>query len=657
MMNKKEREIFRYIMALYKDYWDRNQYNRTNYDEDLEYYTGYRNKNEYPLAYNEVFNRILPIVQTLLAKFMDQLYQTGNIVSVKPRKKKDLQRYKQVEAVLNFQMESLNDIDMQGGSYLTMMKWFFNNLTFGKGIVKAYWKKEERVGPRRIALPKPSFDRFGNFQGMDTIDHISQEMQTLYDGPYVEVLHNKTFLPHPQYRSIQRMPACFLIYKRSMDYLKKQQDKGVYKNIKDVPWNPTGGAGIHAKDSDEAFIKGLEIEGGLQQEEIDDERKTPDVDIIEAYTKLIFDDSSYEVGSGYKIKGREEEAIIHIANYKTIVSIQKNTYGVRPLFDMGCYMHPEMYWDLGLVRLCKGLQEQVNTLGNLRMQNVMMMINQMLRVDPEADIDPESLVWKPFGIIPAMQGEVEPIVIPDMHSNLFMEQENFYEHTIQDITGQYSYNLGQTPQRQERVGVVHSIQSMGEARAKLMLMSMDYLGIRPLLKYMMILNTFHLPSGFEYRIMDKEGGQDGQSFGQIFGSDIHPDFDFSARYSAMEPALSKGVRAQQLVQMAQMWQQHPWVNQYQMLKTIMELMDIREADLLLKSPQQFMQEMQQQQKAQMMAEQMEQRGKQQLEQLKTQGKLAISQQDFKEDSTLAHQEFGYDMALEAIKQEAVGGQD
>lgn len=649
-MTKKEQDIFRYVMKLYKDNYDRNQYNRTNYDEDLEYYLGYRNENKYPLAYNEVFNRILPIVHTLLAKFMDQLYQTGNIVSVKPRKKKDLHRYKQVEAVLNFQLESLNDIDMQGGSYLTMMKWFFNALTFGKGIVKVYWKKEERIAPKRIALPKPNFDRFGNFQGMDVVDYISQEMQTIYDGPYVEVLHNKTFLPHPQYRSIQQMPAVFLVYKRSMDYLKKQEAKGIYKNIKDVPWESGGGAGPHAKDSDEAFITGLELEGGLQQAELDDERKSPDVDIIEAYTKLIFDDHPYEVGSGYKIKGREEEAIIHIANYKTIVSIQKNSYGIRPLFDIGCYMHPEMYWDLGLTRLTKGLQEQINTLGNLRMQNVMMMINQMLRVDPESDIDPEALVWKPFGIIPAMKDEVEPIVIPDMHSNLFMEQENFYEHTIQDLTGQYSYNMGQTPQRQERVGVVQSIQSMGEARAKLMLMSMDYLGIRPLLKYMMVLNTFHLPSGFEYRIMDREG-QEGQNFGQIFGDDIHPDFDFAARYSAMEPALSKGVRAQQLVQMAQMWQQNPWINQYQMLKTTMELMDVREADLLLKTPQQFTGEMQQQQKAQMMEQQTEQQAKQQLERLKTQGKLTISQQDFGEEQALSEQDFGHDLALESIKNE------
>jgi len=645
-MTAKEKDILRWLMQLYKQQWDRNKYSRDNYDEDIEYYLGHRRSEDYPLAYSEVFNRILPIIYTILSRFMDQLYQSGNIVSVRPRKKRDIERAKKVEGVLNFQLESLNDIDMQGGSYLTMMKWAFNNLTFGKGIVKAYWKKEDRLTPRRIALPKPNFDRFGNFQGMDVIDHVSQEMQTIYDGPYVEVLHNKMFLPDPEYKSIQKMPAAFLIYKRSIDELKKKADQGIYKNINELGWEPSSGAGVYAKDSDEAFMASLGIEGALERTELENKGKfqSPQVDILEAYCKLIFDSAPYEVGSGMQIKGKEEEAIVHIGNYKTILSVQRNSYGIRPLFDIGCYMHPELYWDVGLVRLCKGIQEQINNLGNLRMQNVMMMVNQMLRVDPDADIDPAALVWKPFGIIPAMKDEVEPIVIPDMHSNLFQEQERFYESTIQDLTGMYPYNMGQTPTRQERVGVVYSLQSMGEARAKLMLMSMDYLGIRPLLRYMMVLNTFHLPSGFEYRIGDKEA-QQGPEFGQLFGEDIHPDFDFSARYTSMEPALGKQFKAQQLVQLAQMWGQHPWINQYQMLKTVMELMDIQEADLLLKSPQQFMQEMQQQQKSQMMAEQSK-------VQSEVQGKLVTSDKDFKEQIKLNEQEFGYDMVLESIKQEA-----
>lgn len=654
-MNKRDEALFSHFMERYKYHWDANQYYRTEHDICLEYYRGYRNRVDYPLAYNENFNRILPIIHTILSRFMDQLYQSSNIVSVKPRKSADVQRAKAAEGVLNYQLETLNDIDVQGGSYLTMMKWFFNALTYGKGIVKAYWRKEERISPKRMALPVPNFDRLGNFQGYDTIDHISQVMQTVYDGPYIEVLHNKLFLPHPEYKDIQKMPQVFIVYKRPLDEVKRMADRGIYKNINELGAPGIGGASHHTSDSREGVAHSLSIESAFQTEDSDSDRKSPEVEIIEGYGKAILKEEPYTIGSGYQIKGREEEVIIHIGNHKTILSLQRNQYGIRPLFDLGAYHHPELYWDLGLVTLTKGIQNQVNNLANLRIQNVMMQINAMLKVNVNADIDPEALVWKPFGIIPVDDMEdVQPLVVPDYSSNMFMEQEKFYENTIQDIMGMYSYNLGQTPQRQERVGVVHSIQSMGEARAKLMLMSMDYLGIRPLLKYMMVLNTFHLPSGFEFRIGASDSQQ--QQFGNVFGDDLHSDFDFAARYTSMEPALGKQARAQQLVQMAGMWKDSPWINQYQYTKLMMELLDIRETESLLKTPQQFAQEMQQKQQAMMMAQQKQQQletsAEQAKKQFETTGKLKVSDKDFKEEIVLQEQEHQHDMALAAVEKEA-----
>jgi hypothetical protein len=156
----------------------------------------------------------------------------------------------------------------------------------------------------------------------------------------------------------------------------------------------------------------------------------------------------------------------------------------------------------------------------------------------------------------------------------------------------------------------------------------------------MLLNSFHLPNGYEYRV----SSGDQMNFGQIFAGDLHPDYDYAARYTAMEPALGKQARAQQLVQLAPLLQQNPWIEQRQWLKTILELGDIREAEYLLKSPQQFMQEMQQQQQAAMMAEVARQ-------QYETKGKLTISEKDFQEDLVLNEQTFGHDMALKAIEGE------
>ena len=91
-MNKRDDAVFKHLMERYKFHWDANQYNRTEYDNCLEYYRGVSSSSGFPLVYKESFNRILPIIYTILSRFMDQLFQSSDIVSVEPRKKADIQR-------------------------------------------------------------------------------------------------------------------------------------------------------------------------------------------------------------------------------------------------------------------------------------------------------------------------------------------------------------------------------------------------------------------------------------------------------------------------------------------------------------------------------------------------------------------------------------
>jgi hypothetical protein len=163
----------------------------------------------------------------------------------------------------------------------------------------------------------------------------------------------------------------------------------------------------------------------------------------------------------------------------------------------------------------------------------------------------------------------------------------------------YRYNMGETPARQEHVGTVASLQAMGESRIKLLLMGMDYMGFQPMLKYMMLLNQWHLPDNFEARIT----GKDGDQFVPMFGGDLHPGYDFTARYTSMEPALGKHARVQSLLQFYQIWADTPYLQHYEFMKAIMEMFDFYNTDKYLKTPQQVQQEQQaamaQQQKVQM----------------------------------------------------------
>lgn len=596
-MNERDGQAFKYFLSQWKTQWDLNQYYRTWYDEDLEYYRGYRDDKNYPFMYNLSFNKLLPRIFTVLSRFMSQLYQSSDIVAVKPRKRSDVDRSPRVRGLLDYQLENLNSCDSHWGSWWLNFQWMFNNMTFGNGICKMYWKRDERVGPLRMAVPIPQFDPYGRAIGISMQDITIQAPQVYYDGPYAEITHNKLFNPHPHYKDIQKMPMVGCCYRRTIDYIKQKADEGVFRNIENLGWSgttPTGGSGTGG-DSYEAFAKSLEIEGATQAtfDDLTGKSRTPEVDVLEMYGRYIFpeDDAPYEVGSGYKIKGRESEAVVHIGNYKTLLGLEKWTYETRPFFKMGCYHHPELFWDLGIIRLGKDLQEQYNNMSNLRFQNVQMLINQMLLVRQDADIDPSALIWKPYGIIPVenLANDVAPLATNDaFQSNAFREQEQFFEDCISDMTGMYPYSMGSEPSRQENVGTIYSIQAMGEARTKLLMMAMDHMAFRPFLKYMMVLNTYHFDLKNEARI----NTQNGTEFVPMFPGDLHPDYDFSARYTSMEPALGKQFRAQQLIQYAQMWAQSPYTQHYQFQKAILELMDFHDSDRYLKTPEQVAQEQQ-----------------------------------------------------------------
>ena len=119
-------------------------------------------------------------------------------------------------------------------------------------------------------------------------------------------------------------------------------------------------------------------------------------------------------------------------------------------------------------------------------------------------------------------------------------------------------------------------------------MGMDYMGFQPMLKYMMLLNQWHLPDGFEARVTD----QAGDNFVPLFAGDIHPQYDFTARYTSMEPALGKHARVQNLLQFYQIWSQTPYLQHYEFIKAIMEMFDFYNTDRFLKSPEEVAQEMQ-----------------------------------------------------------------
>ncbi len=629
-MNKLEIEGYEYFLSSYHRLKDLNTPYRAKFDIFDEFYRGYRDGNNYPMAYNYTFNKVIPVIYTILSRIMSSLYREDDIVVAKPKKSKDVRRAELAAGVLNYQLNHLNEVDFQGGSYMVMLQWILSTVVHGKGIVRAFWRKEEETMPQRIDLPVPKVQRDPRggmyVAGYDTKSMLIKKPQIIYDGPYVENIPVRNFLADPSYRNIHKMPVCGQLYTKSLDWAIQMEKKKILKNIRQIGEGKASllkRQGSGAVDSKEFNMKMEQIEGAYSIDEIESDRhKAENIDFIDMYGRYRLEGPTYDMNSKINFKGKEDEVICTIANYDTVCRLEKLEYGVRPFFVLGCHMNMSRYWDIGIVELIKDVLNAYSDISNLRLQNSAMKVNTMVKVLIDSEIDPSSLVWKPFGIIPVETMEdVQTLDTPDYSSQVFREQIEFFEKVIQDVTGIYDYTKGVTPERQEHVGTMYAMQSVGEARIKLLLLTMDYMGFRPLLKYLMLLNVYNLPSGFEFRLGGRQGDE---QFGRVFGQDLHIDYDFEAKYAAMEPALAKEMRIQQLMQYAQVWQQDPMVNNYELKKAIFELMDFSQPDRFLRDPREVAKEQQQRMMAEVSKEMkgLEAKAKMQQETNKSQEKMA-----------------------------------
>jgi len=597
-------EAYDYFTQTYFRLRDLNQPYRDKFDTYDEYYRGYRSEEKYPFAYNYSYNRMISVIYTVIGNFMSHLYRDDDLVAVKPKKSADIHRAEVVSGVLNHQLNNMNSIDFQGGSYMLFLQWFMSALVFGKGIMRAYWRKEEKTMPMRkeIMIPQMGFSPSGEMYvaGEQMKELIFPQTQIAYDAPYLENIPVRQFLADPEYRQIQKMPACGHIYTKSFEWARRMEAAGEFRNIAEIGRgtanykNAKGGGG--SVDVKEFLQHSLDIEEAWTIEEITtDKHKANDIDFVDMYGKYAFGNQRIDVDSHITYKAQEDEVVCTIANYDTVVKFKKNEYGIKPFFDIGAHINLHRYWDIGMVELLKDVQEAYNNLSNMRLHNAMMKVNTMIKVHVDSNINPKNLVWKPFGIIPVEDmDEVQPMEVADYSSGIYQEQIGFLDNIVQDMSGVYDYSKGVTPERQEHVGTMYSVQAVGANRVKLLLMTMDYMGIRPLLKYMMMLNTYHLPSGFEYRISGKTPQGQQKGFGRAFGSDMHIDYDFEAKYASMDPALAKEARVSQLLQYSQIWQQDPAVNHYEFKKAILELTDMANPERFLNDPQQVQKMMQEQ---------------------------------------------------------------
>jgi len=158
--------------------------------------------------------------------------------------------------------------------------------------------------------------------------------------------------------------------------------------------------------------------------------------------------------------------IIDIAEHKRIVIGNRSVILVEEDYDdplpyilVNCYPIAGNIKGLADAELIIDLQKEINAKRNQRLDNVTRILNQMYFVRPKSIINPERLANPvPGGIIYGFE-KPEPLIIPDLTSNLIMEEERPFRD-IERALGVYDIVRGEmTSKRESATEVMTASQS------------------------------------------------------------------------------------------------------------------------------------------------------------------------------------------------------
>jgi hypothetical protein len=93
--------------------------------------------------------------------------------------------------------------------------------------------------------------------------------------------------------------------------------------------------------------------------------------------------------------------VVTVANKQQVIRLDPNVFwhGNMPFVDFNYTYVPSELFGIGAIESFRDLQTALNVITNMDLDNWSMMVNQMYAVHRQADVPPEQLVSRPFGVV------------------------------------------------------------------------------------------------------------------------------------------------------------------------------------------------------------------------------------------------------------------
>jgi len=375
---------------------------------------------------------------------------------------------------------------------------------------------------------------------------------------YIDIQPIDLFHIFPDFRATSIRNMKYVIQLSYMDYeeLEQMQRAGFYKNVSDLLDKLETMGTV-----DEYKRNRLTNIGILDEYGWDTKRKV--VEVLEYWDR----DKIYTIG------GRN-----------TILKEEDNPLGGLLPFIMARYVpvQHELY-GIGIPEIAETLQEELNTVRNQRMDNVNLIINRMFIANKYADIDFDQLVSYPGNVILTNDvNAIQPLDTRDITKSAYMEEE-IIKRDIDNATGEWEYSRGATPPRRETATGIVRLQQASTIRFDTVVKMLEFTVIRNIAKMFLWLDYHFLPPEDFERIVGSEEyvKYGGQAFYDQDITDMIKHHHFQPMGSSTTAI--KEVRVQQIMQAYQMFNQDPMINQMELRKMVLDVLDIKNEEKLLQA--------------------------------------------------------------------------
>src|SRR5207245_7997566 len=146
--------------------------------------------------------------------------------------------------------------------------------------------------------------------------------------------------------------------------------------------------------------------------------------------------------------------VMTIFNRRQVARLAKNAYPhqLKPFFRLVDHSVPHELYGVGELEITEKLIDAINDAESQKFDVASLAINNVLAYNRQAGIDPEELVMRPgsmIGVDGPPQQAIMPLVQNVQGLGVAREEIDRLRFYLQEATGNWDYNQGQTPKRRE----------------------------------------------------------------------------------------------------------------------------------------------------------------------------------------------------------------